>query len=206
MKWLLMLSSLVLAGCLSQSPAPNIYVLNTPKTEVAASRIERDLEIASPTAAPGLETERIALKQSSTSFDYFADSRWPSTLPEMVQSTLVRTIEQQGLVKSASNDETGIAADDILSITIQDFQAEYKDKGIAPLIHITLSVKLSDAATQKVFGSFIVEESVQAEANSMEKIVAAFDAGFQKTLGKITSNAATILAQNAALQLPTPTE
>lgn len=201
MKWLLIPSLFVLSACLSQSPAPNIYVLNAPKTEAAASRIDRDLEVANPTAAPGLETERIALKQSSTTIDYFAESRWPSTLPAMVQSAMVRTIERQGLVKSVSNDETGTAADDILSISIQDFQAEYKDKNAAPMIHITLSVKLSDAATQKVFGSFVVEKSVAAEANSVEKIIAAFDDAFQQLLIETTTQLATLLAQKP-VELP----
>ncbi|MFO1242454.1 MAG: ABC-type transport auxiliary lipoprotein family protein [Rickettsiales bacterium] len=190
---------LLLGGCLSQSDPAHIYILNAPKTSPAAQQVARDLEVVAPTAAPGLSTDRIALKHSPTSFDYYADSRWPSPLPEMVQATIVKTLEQQAVATSVTNDEIPTAADDILSISIQDFQAEYMGNDAAPVVHVTLSAKLSDAATQKVFGTFISTSSVKAGANSMEQIVAAFDESFQKSLLDLSNHVAALLAQKPSV-------
>lgn len=201
MKWLLIPSLLLLSACLSQSPAPDIYVLNTPKPESAENRIERDLEVKAPTAAPGLESERIALKKSPTKLDYYAESRWPGSLPAVVQAAIVKTLEAQNLLKSVSDDETGIAADDTLSIAIQDFQAEYASKDAAPFIRITLSAKLSDAATQKVYASFVVTHTTKASANKIDDIVAAFDQTFQQSLADLGKQVAANLAQRPSLQL-----
>lgn len=206
MKWLLIPFLLLLSACLSQSPAPNIYVLNTPTPMAAESRIERDLEVKAPTAAPGLESERIALKMSPTKLDYYAESRWSGNLPSVVQAAIVKTLEAQSLLKSVSDDETGIAADDTLSIAIQDFQAEYASKDAAPTIRITLSAKLSDAATQKVFASFVVTHTVKASANTIENVITAFDQTFQQSLLDISKQVAAKLTQKPLLPLPDKAE
>ena len=187
------LSLLCLTACLSQEPSANIYVLNAPPAAQDVTKIEKAIEVASPTAAPGLGTERIALKHSANTLDYYAGSRWPRPLPEVVQSALVKTLEQDGRFASVTNDETGTADDEIITILIQDFQAEYATKDSAPSIRVTLSTRISDAATHKILGSFVVSKNITAKANTMEEIIRAFHGALKQSLAEIAAKSSEIL-------------
>lgn len=200
-----LMMTLLLSACLSQEPPANIYVLNAPAPATGGDKINKTLEVAAPTAAPGLGTERIALKHSPNTLDFYAGARWPRPLPEVVQSIVIKTLEQDGQFSSVSDDETGTSEDLIVSILIQDFQAEYTTKGEPPEIQVTLSTKISDAATHKILGSFIVSKSLAAKSNTVADIIHAFDRSLQQSLSEIAVKSAEIATQQPVPVIPETT-
>ena len=82
-----------------------------------------------PQAAPGLDSEHIALRRSAQRLDYYAASRWPAPLPEFLQSLAIDALRASGKFRSVQPDRGAFAADEVLQIEIRRFQAEYSARG-----------------------------------------------------------------------------
>ncbi len=104
---------LALAGCggfHSNQPATQVYTLDPvyaqPKSEVASNA--PSLLVPRPQAAPGLDSEHIALRRSAQRLDYYAASRWPAPLPEFLQSLAVEALRASGKFRTVQPDRADL--------------------------------------------------------------------------------------------------
>src|SRR5581483_9748360 len=108
MKKLYLLSIFLLSACniLPQSTeVTQRYVVSAPAMSEQQCTTTKTLalEIASPHAAPGLDSERVAVRKG-VSLDYFADARWAETLPSLVQTQLVEAFDNTHCLKAVARD------------------------------------------------------------------------------------------------------
>ena len=169
---------LMMAGCSGfrsdEAPA-QVYTID-PVFE--ASKVETpatapSLRLLRPLVAPGLDNERIALRRSSQRLDYYAASRWPTPVPEFVQSLAIEALRASGKYRAVQSDGAAFAADEVLQIEIRRFQAEYSGEG-APVVHVQLLATLGNRTDRKALASVSAESSVNASENRMQAVVAAF--------------------------------
>jgi len=83
-----------LAGCSAVitggGDPPRLYTVNPRTGGAGAVRVQWTLEVPVPTAPQGLNTQRIALRRSAVSLEYYGGANWIDVAPEMLQTVLSR--------------------------------------------------------------------------------------------------------------------
>ena len=187
----LLLAAPVLAvppGCsvLPAPPVAQIYRLSPqpedpPGRAIPHSRLAIDL----PVASESLDTDRIALAQGRTRFDYYAGSVWTDRLPVLLQTLMVEAFEADGRIGEVSRDTDGLAQGDLLRTEIRRFEAQYAAPAAGPPeVVVVLGLRLSTGPEGRLVGHRLVSARVQAPRDKLEAIVTAFDAATGEALAQ----------------------
>jgi cholesterol transport system auxiliary component len=188
-----------LAACGGLFPSPPARQLYRPAPSFAfpagLPHAAVQLAVATPSAAAGLDTRRIALAMSPVSLDYFAGAEWADSLPLLVRTALVEGFEDSRAVAGVAPSSLGARADFVLVTTIRDFDARYGAPHRAPRIEITLDLKLVALPQRRIVAAGLVRSGAQAAENKVPAIVVAFSAA----LGRGVDNAVVWTVTNPAL-------
>lgn len=163
--------------------APELYVL-TPKSTFSPDlpTVDAQLVIETPIASEGLNTHRMALRQSPLTLDYFASSRWTERAPKLVQTMLVESFENTGRIVSVGRQGVDLRADYALRSDLREFQAEYLETGAPPTVWVRLNAKLVKMPERMIVASETFEQRTKAEGRGMTQVVSAFDESLNKVL------------------------
>ncbi len=183
------------------APAPTLYTLNAQYHDSgnAVKHIPVSLRILMPQGAPGLETDKIALRKADQQLDYYADARWSGTLPAVLQSKLVQIFDNAKQLDSVSNDLVAVNQDYSLLVEIQDFQIEYPRN--VPVAHIGLTTKLIEAQSNKIITTVIYSDKQPSTANTIQDVVKALDTAYQRVSSKIVKDTLRTLTQEHSKQI-----
>jgi cholesterol transport system auxiliary component len=161
-----------------QRPAPDFYRL-TPKSTFAEDLpyVQWQLVLEPPVANAGLATTRIALAQEPLEVHYYARSSWTDRAPQMVQTLMIESFENSNRIVSIGRESLGLRSDFVLKSELREFQAEYYaiEEGAPPRVRVNVSAKLVQMPRRVIVASSSFEEIVQAEADTVKAVVAAFD-------------------------------
>jgi cholesterol transport system auxiliary component len=195
-----LLSAAFACGCTSfhsDQPATQVYALDpgfaaaaAPATEGAATNpaaatpqpaAASTLQVLRPLAAPGLDTTEIALMRGGQRLDYYAGSRWPGPLPDLVQSLAIEALRAAGKFRSVQPDSSPFPADLVLQLEIRRCQAVYAGDG-PPTVQVQLLATLGRRSERAILRTIEAEGSVPAADNRMQPVVAAFQAAVSAAL------------------------
>jgi cholesterol transport system auxiliary component len=190
-------SALVLTGCsniIGPTSAPQIYVLHPmPKAGPAANgKVAWALAIELPDASDSLDTNRIALSQTDTTFDYYANATWSDRLPNLVQTAILSGFENSGRIESVAREGNSLKADYVLSADIRNFEAHYSQPNNAPSVVVTLIAHMVQTRTREMVASFTATQTVPASVDSVNSVVEAFDTALAAAVSSITEWALTL--------------
>jgi cholesterol transport system auxiliary component len=193
-------ATLALTGCVSEIleskvEEPQVYVLRSGDTSTATVAYPAQLGIALPVAAPGLDTNRIAVLRNNNQLDYYFGARWGGTAPQVVQTFLIDTLQAQQGFKSIAAETARIDADYLLELQLKDFQAEYGGGNTTPTVKITLSGNLISIKTRKLVAAVNASTSVAAADNRLGAVVMAFQTAMQKASAEIGTQLAAAAAK-----------
>lgn len=179
---------MALAGCTAlpgNQPLPRLFVL-TPKSTFSADlpRANWQLTVSEPVAEAGLNTARIALRQSPVTLEYFARANWVDTAPVMVQTLIVESFENSGKIVAVGRQSVSLRADYSLIPELREFQAEY-DGGTVPVARVRLNAKLVKMPQREIIATMTAENKVEAASAELESVVHAFDTALGKTLKRL---------------------
>jgi cholesterol transport system auxiliary component len=186
-------ASLLVAGCgniIGPGKPLQLYVLDPPlpaRSGAAAQPVNWQLTVALPQAPASLDTERIALNPTPATMDYFANASWPDRLPQLVQSLLLQSFENDGRVGAVARDTSGLHADYMLQTEIHAFQAHYATPDQAPNIVLRIGVTLVHMPDGKIIDHRELHEEARAETNALPAIVAAFNTAMGGMLADIVN-------------------
>ena len=181
---------IILTGCEGilpgLGPPPKLYTL-TPKSTFAADLPKADwqLVVEEPLAAGGLNIVRIALRSKPTNLNYFAGAQWTERAPRMVQTLLVESFENSGRIIAVGRQAIGLRSDFNIKSELREFQAEYAQENVAPLVRVRLNAKIVKQPRRDIIASANFEAVAQAEANSIDDVVVAFDTALGKVLRQV---------------------
>ncbi len=186
------IAALGLAGCSVELPGSGeqarVFVLS-PKSSFAedAPEVDWQLLIAPPDAAAGLDTVRIALRQTDIELQYFAGAAWTDTATKMVERLLIESFENSGKIVSVGRQAVGLRANFILVTDLREFQAEYDGKGpgAAPDVRIRLNAKLVKMPQRVIVSSQTVERIVPAPGSDLIGVVRGFDDALGKVMKRL---------------------
>ena len=177
-----LLAALMLSGC-AMTPkdmgAGYMFTL-APEKNIRHASAGMRLVVSLPSAAPELDTYRVALIRNGRIQDYYAGARWADFLPVLVQDSLIKTIENSGIFMAAA-DQTGLEGDRILRTEIRIFQAEYKKDRLPPTVKIRMVVSLLNHQDRKILSSFEIGAEKEAARDSLSSIHAAFKSAYDET-------------------------
>jgi cholesterol transport system auxiliary component len=179
----------------TELPASTNYVLApAPAAAESGTRSDADLSIGRPDLAPGLDTERIAVLKGRQ-LDYYRGAQWGGRATEVVQTLLVDSFEDQRLFRSVTAEQSRIASDYVLDVSVRDFQAEYASDNGAPTAHVTVLGRLVRVADRQLVDTFAATAQNRAADNRMSAVAAAFETAAQKVALELAQKtAATIVS------------
>lgn len=187
---MLMLGLTVLAGCSaissiqSASTPLNTYELSPlPAGTVPATRGQRHLEVALPTATGALTSDRIVIKPTPLQVQSLPDARWVNETIDHVQLLLVRSLANSGRFALVTGAGTGPAPDYVLLTDLLAFQAEVVGDGLTVVIQTRMTV-LSDT-DGRVISSRSFSTSRPAADSSADQVASAFDAAMTQQLTEV---------------------
>jgi len=182
----------------SKIPTPNIYVLAAMPVDAATvATLPVDLAVARPTAVPGLDSDRIAVLHEERRLDYYQESQWGAALPEVVQSLLVGSLQNQKLFRSVTTEQARVSASYLLDLEIRDFQAEYASDSAPPTVRVTLIGSLIRIKDRKLIGIFPTTFTTTAAANRLGAVVAAFESTARQAVAAMGKQTASTVAATA---------
>ena len=193
---------LTLAGCSglhSHDPVVQTYVLQAgvaaiPVATSNGGEMPGDgaatLAVSRPTAASGLDTERIAVVRGDGRFDYYNASRWAGNLPDVLQTLLIDTQRAGGRWRAVLADTSAFSADQLLQVEVRQFQAEYDAAGGPPSVHVVIEGTLGRRSLREVLRTLRAESRVTASADRMAAVVAAFNAALADALKQLSGEPA----------------
>ncbi len=180
------IGSCSLSGMLADdTPAPKLFVLS-PKSTFSSElpRVTAQLVVEVPVASEGLNTHRIALRESPLTLDYFAGARWTERVPLLVQTLLVESFENTEKIISVARQGIDLRADYVLKTELREFQAEYGGSSAVPDVWVRLNAKLVRMPARVIVASETFEARFISGGTTMTDIVFAFDETLNKVLKK----------------------
>lgn len=174
-------SVLALAGCSSSlfesdTPVATSYVL-APAPAAANPGVPApvDLSIGRPDVAPGLDTERIAVLKGRQ-LDYYRGVKWGGRAPDVIQTLMVDSLQDQQLFRSVAAEHAHVASDYVLDLSVRDFQAEYTGEGERPIVRVTITGRLIRVVDRGLVHTVLARAQTSAADNRMSEVAAAFEA------------------------------
>ncbi|MBS0223658.1 MAG: membrane integrity-associated transporter subunit PqiC [Proteobacteria bacterium] len=193
---------LLLGGCAliqaAEEPT-NLYQV-TPKSvfDPDAPSVRWQLAVEVPMAAANLNTGRIAIAQSPTSFDYYAKTAWTDRAPLMIQTRIVDSFENTRKIMAVARESILLVPNYLLQSDLRNFEAMYYYGG-APIAHVRIVAKLVQMPERQIIGEATFERCVRARADKVPKVVEAFD----QALGSVMKSLVNWTLRTPSPRLPT---
>lgn len=180
---LVMMAALMLGGCaaitsISDATRPlEAYELRAPSDPVnVQGSLQRHLVIETPVASGALDTDRIMIRPGSFQTAYLPGARWVDTAPVMMQTILVRSLNDTGALRYVGRRPLSGSADYVLMSELTDFQAEIGSDGEAVTARIRLTARLVREEDAAILGTRTVETTVAIPSTETDAVVAGLDA------------------------------
>jgi ABC-type uncharacterized transport system auxiliary subunit len=163
--------ALLLGGCsglLHSTAAPEqIYYLRAPAPSDAAPAAPAgaSVRVGHPMADPGFDTPHIMLRQPDHRMSFYAGSRWPSAMPDVVAALVVQTLRASGNWTSVEDSASPFPSDYLLQITVRRFDADYSAGTAAPEVHVMFDCMIGRREGREPVSSFVVSGSAPAAEN-----------------------------------------
>jgi cholesterol transport system auxiliary component len=192
-RWIVLAATAsLLAGCtlLAAAEEQTDLYQATPKStfEPDMPTVLWQLAVDIPAAAANLNTGRIAIAQSPTSYDYYTKTAWTDRAPLMVQTRIVDSFENSHKIVAVSRESIGLRANYLLQPDLRNFEAMYyyeKDK--PPIAHVRMVAKLVRLPDRQIIGVAIFERCVRARGDKIPKVVEAFDQALGSVLKRLVA-------------------
>jgi cholesterol transport system auxiliary component len=194
-----------LAGCssfLHSSAKPEqIYYLRAPAAGVAplnsSARLGVSLRVGQPTTGPGLDSPHIMLVQADHRMNFYAGSRWPAPLPDVVEALAVEELRASGAWASVEDSHSPFPSDYLLQLAVRRFEADYTAGSPVPVAQVAIECTLGRREGREVIATFTATGSVPAVANRLGDVVAAFEQAVNTALATLAEQAVQAAAADA---------
>lgn len=140
------------------------------------------LMVIKPTAARVVDSPRIAVRPAPGELQVYKGASWVQPATDLVESTVLRALEDSGRIPAAARAGTGIRADYKLVMDLRRFEADYAGTAV-PSATIELAAKLLDSHDQRVVAARTFQQVRPADGVEVARVVAAFE----QALGALTA-------------------
>lgn len=172
-----------LAGCsalgaLGSATTPlSVFDLRAPvgAPVVQGSALARDVTVELPTTSGVLETDRILIRPDAIQAQYLPDVRWGDEVPVMVQTLMVRALENTNGLRYVGRRPLAGSGDYAIVTELVDFQAELAADRESAVVLISMTSRLVREADASVIASRTFTANALAQSTDTPALVNAFD-------------------------------
>ena len=185
------------SGLNSKIPAQQRYVLRptlaapmlaAPAPAAAAPAApDATVQVLRPSGAPGLAGEGVAVLRPGARLDYYSNARWAADAPAALQTSVIDSLRNAGRFATVEADTGPFAAQYVLSLELEHFEAEYGADG-PPTVQVALVCSLGRRSERSVIVSFTARSAVRAQADRMQAVMAAFEQATTEALSQVAAN------------------
>lgn len=160
--------------------SPTIYAPDPAiRADPAWPSVTWQLSTTRPTAPRMLDSSRIAVTPVPGELQVFKGALWARIPTEMVEDTLLRTLEDSGKIPAVARQGSGISADYRVVMDLRHFEADYSVG--TPSAVIEVNAKLLHAPDQAVVGSRSFRQVQPASGSDVSLMADAFSRALQAT-------------------------
>ena len=195
-RWLAIASAwLLLAGCSgglkSNQPSAQVYLLRPGMAPAAAAAgpAVGNVQVMLPQVSAGLATDRIVVLRSGRRLDYYSGARWAAPAPAMLQMLVIDALRASNRFAMVESDTGPFPAEYVLSLELRHFEAEYTTSG-PPMVHVALDASLGRRGKRDIIVSCSADAQVNADADRMQAVVAAFEQATGDALSQLAARIA----------------
>ena len=196
------IAAVLLSGCQliqAAEESTDLYQVSPKSTfDADMPSVRWQLTVDVPATAANLNTGRIALAQSPTSFDYYTKTAWTDRAPLMVQTRIVDSFENSHKIVAVARESIGIKANYVLQTDLRNFEAMYFYGG-TPIAHVRIVAKLVQMPERQIIGVATFERCVRARQDKVTKVVEAFD----QALGSVMRRMVAWTLRTPSSRMPT---
>lgn len=159
-----LMGTLALPGCtaiasLNNAATPlDTYALQPASGTAQRSRSSRSLLVLEPTAPAAIATDRLLIKPQPLSVTYLPGARWADTVPQMMQSVLIRSLADSGGLGFVGVQGAGPVPDTVLLTRIDAFEVNVLANGTYE-VSVSLDLTVLRDRDQRVLGTRRVAQS-----------------------------------------------
>lgn len=184
MKILVVMLTLLLAGCTLKTPIVSEYRISIPvekTTNVISSCKEKSLKVGRAFSSSSLMSNKMNyIENNNTEFTY-TESEWSRSPAAAITSQLLSSVRATKLFQNVSNYKSRSRSDLVLETNIEEFIQYYRDNNTKSYVKIRLALSLVDTRRSKTISSTIISKELQTETLNA--------AGGVKALSKVLSEA-----------------
>lgn len=174
-------SGLALSGCgalgLGAGPTLDAFELQAPQDPPTARRtLARDVVVELPDAGPALDIDRLLVRPNPVQAQYLPGARWTAAAPAMVQTLLLRTLQDANAFRFVGRRPLGPGADFALVSEMTDFQAELRENQPGAVVRMRLIARLVREADASVVASRSFTATAPVDSLETLPVVLAFNA------------------------------
>lgn len=174
-----------LTGCsILDSKQDDPTTIYAPQPQVATDpswpTVAWQLSVGKPTATRVVDSTRIAVRPVPGELQVYKGASWSQPSTDMVESTILRALEDSGRIPAVARTGSGIRADYKLVMDLRRFESDYAGAAV-PSATIELNAKLMHASDQRIVAS---RTFLQVQPSSGTEVAQVTDA-FDQALGKL---------------------
>lgn len=170
------LLALALAGCSvlpDQREELSIWTVDAVPAAAAGPAVDWQLAVDEPAAFEPLAGSRIVLSPAAGEFGLYRGARWGERAPRMLQSMVLRALEDSGRIRGVGRDNSGVRADYRLLMDLRAFHVDGSARGSAKVAFSARLLRWPDGA---VVAARTFEAAAPVEGGGIAAVVAAFRA------------------------------
>ena len=172
-----------------------IFDLGVPRApDVMDKALGAQVVVPDPTALTALDSEKIQTISSDGAITGLPDAQWGDTLPRLLQTKIIRSLEDSNSFAGVSRPLDGLIGDFQLLIDIRKFQ-------IAPglVAEVEFGAKVIDSKG-RIVATRIFRASVPAQSSGAPAAVAALDQALAKAGPDLVGWVARTISEQGALR------
>ena len=174
-----------LAGCsILDSKQDDPTTIYAPQPQVATDSswptVAWQLSVGKPTAPRVVDSPRIAVRPVPGELQVYKGASWAQPSTDLVESTVLRALEDSGRIPAVARAGSGIRADYKLVMDLRRFESDYAGAAV-PSATIELNAKLMHASDQRVVASRTFLQVQPSSGTEVAQVTSAFD----QALGKL---------------------
>ena len=196
--WPALLLTLLLApGCggllTSDQPARHYYLLQPlESTAVRTGTADLALQVS---AIPGLDTDRLLALDTDARLQPIGNARWTDHLPEVLTSTLQRSLESSGRFAAVHATDRAAADGWLLQLEAREFFGILDAAGNTSSVRVALAGALHCDGQRHALN---LRESKPVDAQRVASVVAAHQAALDDVTRRLTGRIAELCPADAA--------
>ncbi len=182
-------AGLTLAGCASSGPAA-LYGIDAASVPASGQRQKsKQVLVPPPRALKALDTEFIAVVDKGPVYSYFPKVAWADSLPSVVQSKIVQTLENTNRLRGVGFPGEGLLIDYQLQTDLRafEFHVDGTDRGV-----VVIAAKLVNDRNGRTVANRVFRAEVASGGTSVDQAVAAMNSAADRVFSEM---ALWILAQ-----------